>query len=216
MVVVRAGRRQGVLEQTVFVAERVIVDSESTKTWVETGQLKALKVSEDETLAAVIAEESDLSRAYFPKFPGVMAGDMVREARVTIARNQEILPTFTITYAKTFEDPKALPATFEMSSTGKEQIRAMMQGFSTAHLPLLMVEGYTDSSGPEDANQVESYQRALTVRQFLVDELGFDPSRVVAIGYGESEPIGETYAPGSKEKNRRIVVKAKSMGSQPN
>jgi len=46
------------------------------------------------------------------------------------------------------------------------------------------------------------------VRQYLIDELGFDPKRVVAVGYGEAEPADQSLAPGYIEANRRIVLKA--------
>ena len=48
----------------------------------------------------------------------------------------------------------------------------------------------------------------MTVRQFLVDELGFDPDRVLAVGYGESEQTDGSMAPGSEIANRRIILKA--------
>ena len=70
-----------------------------------------------------------------------------------------------------------------------------------------MVIGHTDSSGPAEANQIESYQRAVVVRQYLIDTLGFDADRVVALGKGEDELPEEPLTPNYKQRARRIVVK---------
>ena len=69
---------------------------------------------------------------------------------------------------------------FELSHDGIARLREAARTYASARIGLLMVEGYTDAAGPTGANQVESYQRALTVRQFLIDDMGFDPDRVLA------------------------------------
>ena len=79
--------------------------------------------------------------------------------------------------------------------------------FQNYRLPVLFVEAYTDDKGPANANQLESYQRALTVRQFLINEMGFQPSRVVAIGQGELENVAPGYVDGYINSNRRVVLK---------
>ena len=65
--------------------------------------------------------------------------------------------------------------------------------------------------GTAEQNQIESYQRALTVRQFIIDDLGFDESRVTAIGLGETEAISEVILPGNADRSRRIVLKVVPM-----
>ena len=70
-----------------------------------------------------------------------------------------------------------------------------------------MIEGHTDQKGDSEQNQIETYQRALTIRQYLIDELGFDENRVTAIGLGESEPISDVILPGNADRSRRIVLK---------
>jgi outer membrane protein OmpA-like peptidoglycan-associated protein len=47
------------------------------------------------------------------------------------------------------------------------------------------INGHTDERGTEEYNQALSESRAETVRAFLVDELGVDPSRLSNIGWGE-------------------------------
>lgn len=212
MVVVKGGGEDGISEGVVFNSYRASLPKNAAlgtdPIWVATGKLKAIKVQKDLTIAKVIGNTTELSSALFPKFPGVMAGDLVVRQKVALVRNRIVTPTVTMQYFDLFQDPKRNPMTFEMSDEGMEKIKQMAEPFLKAKLSLLMVEGYTDHKGSEKANQIESYQRALTIRQYLIDEMGFDQSRVVAIGYGETEQIDATLAPGYVAANRRIVLKA--------
>jgi hypothetical protein len=176
--------------------------------WVETGRMKVIDVQPDATVARVDGQGGLLAKAFFPKFPGVMAGDVAVLQRLALVRRQQVLPAIQLSYVDLFDDPKATPISFELRADGVAALREAAKTFVDARVSLLMVEGYTDHNGPASANQIESYQRALTVRQYLIDELGFDPKRVVAVGYGESEPADSSFAPGYVEANRRIVLKA--------
>jgi len=65
-----------------------------------------------------------------------------------------------------------------------------------------VVEGHTDSSGPDDYNLTLSERRANAVVRYLTD-LGVDPARLEARGYGETRPA----APGSNRENRRVETR---------
>ncbi len=62
------------------------------------------------------------------------------------------------------------------------------------------VGGHTDSRGSEQYNQQLSMRRAETVKNALVQQ-GVAPSRIMAIGYGESLPISSNHA-----MNRRVEI----------
>jgi hypothetical protein len=212
LVVVSAGADQGIVSGAIFRTYRLAKPnsqnfSEVDQIKIETGQLKAVDIQKNRTIAAVISSGSDLSKQFFPKHSGVMAGDFAVVQRLSLVRKPAVLPSVRLSYRGLFEDPKATPTTFELTESGRAKLREESAVFAGARMSLLMVEGYTDPSGPSDANQVESWQRAMTVRQFLIDELGFDPERVVAIGLGEGEPEDVSVAPGSSDRNRRIVLK---------
>lgn len=179
--------------------------------WVEMGQLQVVEVQDNVAVARVENEGGAMAQAFFPRFPGIMAGDLAVERRLTIARNQVAAPTVSVTYQEIFADPKRLPSSFELSAEGYEKLRELATRFAQMRLSMLMIEGYTDYVGSTEQNQVESYQRAMTIRQFLVDELGFDEKRVVAIGFGEGEPADPSMVSGHIEANRRIVLKAITM-----
>ncbi len=211
-VILGAGKKDGMLKGVTLKTFRSSGNTTGyesrEKVWIETGRLKAVEVQAAVTIAKVVVDKTSMSKMFFPNFPTVMAGDFAVVKRQKLTRKQIVTPTSQLSYASLFDDPKARPETFELSRSGRHKIMAAAKIFARSRLSLLMVEGYTDHKGPTNLNQIESYQRALTVRQFLIDELGFDPKRVMAIGYGENEPLDTSLAPGYEETNRRIVLKA--------
>jgi OOP family OmpA-OmpF porin len=71
------------------------------------------------------------------------------------------------------------------------------------------VEGHTDADGDEQLNLALSVARAEAVVRALI-ERGIAPERLYALGYGESNPIGDNTTAEGKALNRRIVVKIAS------
>lgn len=69
----------------------------------------------------------------------------------------------------------------------------------------VVIEGYTDSSGPAEFNRNLSQQRADAVADVLVNEFGIASSRVSAIGRGEANPIADNSTPEGRQANRRVV-----------
>jgi outer membrane protein OmpA-like peptidoglycan-associated protein len=69
----------------------------------------------------------------------------------------------------------------------------------------LMVEGFTDSIGPEDYNEYLSQQRAEAVKDALV-ERGVSPERIDARGYGEQYPIATNNTNTGRQLNRRVEI----------
>jgi OmpA-OmpF porin, OOP family len=65
------------------------------------------------------------------------------------------------------------------------------------------IQGYTDNDGDEEANQILSEKRAISVKNCLVQK-GISVDRLTTIGYGESNPIADNSTKEGKEKNRRI------------
>jgi outer membrane protein OmpA-like peptidoglycan-associated protein len=68
------------------------------------------------------------------------------------------------------------------------------------------IAGHTDNVGSESSNQKLSQKRANAVRDWLVRQ-GVDPSRITAVGYGESKPVAPNDTPEGRQKNRRIEFK---------
>ncbi len=212
VVVISAGSKQGIVDGALFKSYRPghsnsTLQVSKTDVLVETGKLKAFKVESHFTLAQVVEPSTPMAKALFPKFPGVMAGDMVKEINSPISTVQDITPESTVRYHDLFIDPKREPNSFELSERGRQKLRELAMAYARSRAGTLKVSGYTDHNGEASVNQVESYQRALTVRQFLISDLGFDKDRVVAIGFGEAEPEIQGFTPSYRRVNRRITLK---------
>jgi outer membrane protein OmpA-like peptidoglycan-associated protein len=69
------------------------------------------------------------------------------------------------------------------------------------------IAGHTDNVGNKDANQKLSQDRANSVKSYLVKK-GVDAGRIIAKGYGDSQPIAENTTDEGKQKNRRTEVRS--------
>ncbi len=69
----------------------------------------------------------------------------------------------------------------------------------------LIVEGHTDSRGPDDQNHALSVARANAVRGFLITH-GLNPSDVEAVGMGESRPVATNDSAEGRANNRRVEI----------
>lgn len=92
-------------------------------------------------------------------------------------------------------------AILKPESTGViNEIAALMN----EHVDLkFSIEGHTDSDGEEANNLQLSEQRAMAVKEALVN-LGIDSSRMQHKGFGESIPISNNASPEGKANNRRV------------
>jgi OmpA-OmpF porin, OOP family len=67
-----------------------------------------------------------------------------------------------------------------------------------------VIEGHSDNVGTEEHNMTLSQQRAESVVSYLMDGFHIAPSRLQAIGYGETRPIASNSTEEGKRQNRRI------------
>lgn len=66
------------------------------------------------------------------------------------------------------------------------------------------IGGHTDSRGSEAYNQKLSQQRAEAVRLYLIQNHSIEPNRLLAKGYGESQPVAPNDTEENMAKNRRV------------
>jgi outer membrane protein OmpA-like peptidoglycan-associated protein len=69
------------------------------------------------------------------------------------------------------------------------------------------IEGYTDSTGPEEYNLKLGQERATAVRNYLHDQLNIALNRMQVISYGEERPVVDNKTRENRAKNRRVVIK---------
>ncbi|NIY80615.1 peptidoglycan -binding protein [Celeribacter sp. HF31] len=111
------------------------------------------------------------------------------------------------------------PASAELGPLGKTQIARVARILSevAAEIPpeidwVIRVDGHTDKTalsgtGEYRDNWELSQARALSVVRYMSEDLGFDPSRLVAAGFGEYQPVAEGDSPEALAQNRRIELK---------
>lgn len=68
---------------------------------------------------------------------------------------------------------------------------------------IISIEGHTDSVGSKVNNQALSEKRAEAVKEYFIKK-GMNAKNLIAIGHGETKPIGDNFAKDGRAKNRRI------------
>ncbi|KAF1029889.1 MAG: Outer membrane porin F [Pseudomonas sp.] len=76
-----------------------------------------------------------------------------------------------------------------------------------------VVEGHTDSVGPDAYNQKLSQRRADAVKQVLVKD-GIAPNRVSSVGYGKSRPVADNATEAGRAINRRVEASVEAQAAQ--
>ena len=72
---------------------------------------------------------------------------------------------------------------------------------------LLLVVGYTDSTGSYEINQELSEKRAERVVNYLQQQCGWKPYRMLTpTGMAEADPAADNATPQGKQQNRRVAV----------
>jgi OOP family OmpA-OmpF porin len=97
--------------------------------------------------------------------------------------------------------------------TGKSSIKAESTAVMVDIIGILKeypnakftVEGHTDSVGSAKLNQSLSESRALSVKEFLVDQ-GIEEFRLSALGVGEDKPIATNNTRSGRAQNRRVEI----------
>ena len=72
---------------------------------------------------------------------------------------------------------------------------------------LMLVVGYTDSTGGDDLNQTLSEKRASRVINYLQQACGWKPYRMLTpSGMAKADPLADNSTPEGKAQNRRVAV----------
>jgi outer membrane protein OmpA-like peptidoglycan-associated protein len=70
----------------------------------------------------------------------------------------------------------------------------------------LVIEGHTDSYGGDESNQVLSQARAESVQQYMINAMRIPSYRLIATGYGETNPVANNETEAGRARNRRIDI----------
>jgi outer membrane protein OmpA-like peptidoglycan-associated protein len=70
----------------------------------------------------------------------------------------------------------------------------------------LIIEGHTDSYGSDEMNQTLSQSRAEAVQQYMINAMRIPSYRLIATGFGETNPIANNETASGRAQNRRIDI----------
>jgi outer membrane protein OmpA-like peptidoglycan-associated protein len=94
-----------------------------------------------------------------------------------------------------------------LSAQAKNDLCTTASAAEAMENALLLVVGYTDSTGSEDFNQVLSEKRASRVVNYLQQACGWKPYRMLTpTGMSEADPLADNETVEGKAQNRRVAV----------
>lgn len=93
----------------------------------------------------------------------------------------------------------------DLKSAGLRTVERLAQFMEEYPERRVRIEGYTDSTGPDDYNLGLSERRAQAVRDALMQE-GIDSSRVEVKGFGEQYPVASNDSASGRQQNRRVEI----------
>ncbi len=99
------------------------------------------------------------------------------------------------------------PGSAALTANGQAVLREVADLLSTFPEALLRIEGHTDNEGTEIANLLLSQARADAAATEL-GTLGIDPTRLIALGLGENEPVADNGTAAGRASNRRTEFSA--------
>ena len=99
-------------------------------------------------------------------------------------------------------------ASFDLDPASFPTLNKVADAANRCPSMVVEIEGHTDSEGTPERNQRLSDRRANSVREYL-SRAGVEPSRLVAVGYGQSHNIATNETPEGRAMNRRIEFTVK-------
>lgn len=172
-------------------------------------------------ISSVVVEPSDIEGASvtisgITKPGDTSSGDLVeilqtdfRSAEVSdvseIDLSDEALTAFEEELETILQEKPILfdTGTSKISDEGRENLLVIAEAIESLPGQGVEIIGHTDDTGGDTVNQTLSENRALSVKEALV-ELGIDESRLVTSGRGSSEPAVPNTSAANRAINRRI------------
>ena len=93
---------------------------------------------------------------------------------------------------------------YDVRPEDKEVLKNLATVLKEMNVKNFEIDGYTDSDGSDEHNQVLSEKRANSVKNFLVSQ-GVN-AEITTKGYGESKPVASNDTAEGRQKNRRVEI----------
>jgi outer membrane protein OmpA-like peptidoglycan-associated protein len=103
-----------------------------------------------------------------------------------------------------------------LPGSGSEAVLAEIKTYleQSPRVTRLRIEGHTNNTRPPEQSLQLSGQRALAVKQWLLTN-GINPGRLLAVGFGETQPIGNNADPAGAAQNERIQFRIAELDGKP-
>lgn len=165
-----------------------------------------------EELAELAQQEAEAARR-LAEAQGREAGLARREAELAAAQalslRQQLASIRAVSSTRglviTLGDAYFASGQSQLAAAARENLGSILEILARYPEQSVSIEGHTDSSGSDEANLRLSQQRAQSVREALVAQ-GADPNRIVATGFGESQPIASNDNSQGRARNRRVEI----------
>lgn len=119
------------------------------------------------------------------------------EARVFREGNQVILRLVGLT----FDSGKA-----DIRPEGVTLLNKVEKAVDVFPQSEIVIEGHTDSFGGDESNQRLSQARADAVQKYMINAMRIPSYRMIATGYGETNPVANNETEAGRSRNRRIDI----------
>jgi outer membrane protein OmpA-like peptidoglycan-associated protein len=157
------------------------------------------------TAQAAWAKLGDLMKVKLPDGSEINVPSRGVEARLVSYLNDNSAPVSDTTW---FDFDRLLfdtgKATLQPAS--QDQLTDIAEILKAYPQVKIRIGGYTDNTGDPAANLQLSQQRADSVMAELT-QLGVDPSRMSAKGYGQDNPVADNSTDEGRQQNRRISLR---------
>ena len=106
-------------------------------------------------------------------------------------------------------------ATFA-EGVGNEAVLAEVEAYleQSPRVTRLRIEGHTNNVRPSEQSLQLSGQRALAVKNWLRQN-GINEGRLLAVGFGDSQPIASNADPAGQAQNERIAFRIAELDGKP-
>jgi OmpA-OmpF porin, OOP family len=106
-------------------------------------------------------------------------------------------------------------ATFQPGA-GSETVLAEIKAYldQSPRVTRMRIEGHTNNSRPPEQSLTLSGQRAAAVKQWLLSN-GINPGRLLAVGFGETQPVANNADAAGAAQNERIQFRIAELDGKP-
>lgn len=139
-----------------------------------------------------IGGQTDYSTLSIPAEPGIYSGELVIK--------------FELPSTITLDDVLFKSGSATLESSSHKSLNELADFMKRKQNLEIEVAGHTDNVGSEESNLILSQKRAESVKNFLISK-GVAENRMIAKGYGQSQPVEDNTTETGRKKNRRTEIR---------